>query len=105
MNTRLGVSPLIASIILMSAFIHFPFSYAQTNQTNQEWLTYEDPILGISIQYPKGWEPIEEPNTLLFNVYENETSPVLLTTVEVAPTLGLNTSEDVMKSYLNTPKR
>lgn len=46
-----------------------PFIY-RPNQT--EWSTYDDQILGISIQYPKGWEVQEEPDTVSFRYGWNE---------------------------------
>jgi hypothetical protein len=77
--------------------------YAQYQTQTQGWSTYDDPILGISIQYPKGWEPTEAPNMLSFEACENETGLVVDATVGITPgpTMGLNTSEDVMKDNLN----
>jgi len=29
---------------------------AQNQTQTQAWSTYEDPILGVSVRYPSGWE-------------------------------------------------
>ena len=31
-------------------------AYAQNQTQTQAWSTYEDPILGVSVRYPSGWE-------------------------------------------------
>ena len=77
-------------------------AYAQNQTQTQEWVTYDDPILGISVQYPVSWEPIEKPGTLSFQVYDNESKPSMFTTIGVSPTLeSIDTNKKLMKSFMN----
>ncbi|MGA6923358.1 MAG: PsbP-related protein [Nitrososphaeraceae archaeon] len=78
------------------------YAQNQTQSQSQEWLTYDDPILGISVQYPKSWEPIEEPGALSFKVFDNESKPSIFTTIGVSPSLEIaDTNEKLMKGNLN----
>ncbi|MGB7558194.1 MAG: hypothetical protein WBM37_06690, partial [Nitrososphaeraceae archaeon] len=103
--TKLFLSNGFIPVYLLVIFTLVTPVYVQgQNQTQiEEWTTYEDPILGISIQHPSEWEPIEEPNTLAFEVYENETSPLLFTDIVlVTPSvLGVNSSAEFMNTILN----
>ena len=103
--TKLFLSNGFIPVYLLVMFTLVTPVYVQSqNQTQiEEWTTYEDPILGISIQHPSEWEPIEEPNALAFEVYENETSPLLFTDIVlVTPSvLGVNSSAEFMNTVLN----
>jgi hypothetical protein len=79
----------------------FKVKIKQKYKEIQEWPTYEDPILGV--KHPSSWEPIESPNTLEFQLYENETSPVLFTDIVlVTPSvLGVNSSAELMNTIVN----
>jgi hypothetical protein len=81
-------------------------TYAQHQpqlQPEKYWSTYEDQILGIKIQYPKGWEVEEEPNSVGFNLYYNESKPLVFTGVDIMQSLpeDIDTSEKLMKSVMN----
>ena len=90
-------------ISILSVVVPYPSSYAQIDQTQQEWLTYEDPILGISIQYPSGWEVTEEPNTVTFRHYNETGDVVIIAAVVSEPPLENETGEEVIKSLVNDP--
>jgi hypothetical protein len=61
-------------VVFLSVFVVFvapAYAQNQTNQTQMQpqtytWSTYEDPILGISIQYLNGSDINEEPDTVSF---------------------------------------
>jgi PsbP-like protein len=93
----------IAVIIsILAIFIAPAYGQNQTQSQSQEWVTYEDPILGISVQHPEGWEPIAEPDTLKFEIYDNESKMSIFTTITVFPTTEHNvTNEEFMKGLLN----
>ena len=103
--TKLFLSNGFIPVYLLVMFtLVTPVNVQGQNQTQiEEWTTYEDPILGISIQHPSEWEPIEDPNALAFEVYENETSPLLFTDIVlVTPSvLGVNSSAEFMNTILN----
>jgi hypothetical protein len=98
-------------VFLSVLFFFVAPAYAQNQTQNQTqtqpktWLTYDDPILGISIQHPEGWEVTEEPNTITFrhyNEYNGSKNVVAIAAVmtESRPE-DIETSEDFMKSLMN----
>jgi hypothetical protein len=88
-------------VVSLSVLIIFVSpAYAQ-NQTQTQWLTYEDPILGISIKYPSDWEVTQEPNTVIFRHYNETGKSVAIAAVILEPRLENETSEELMKTLMN----
>lgn len=74
------------------------------NQTQTlEWLTYDDPILGISVQYPKGWEIEELPSVVKFKYGAGPDYYDVVTSITASPSY-YNSSEDYMKSVMNSAR-
>ena len=92
-----------SSIFVAVVVLVMPALAQNQNQTQQNWSTYEDPILGISIEYPSSWKIEEEPNTVSFKLYENESKPLIFSSVVAMRSLpGIDTNEEFMKSDVNT---
>jgi hypothetical protein len=51
--------------LILVVFIAPAYAQNQTQIQQTEWVTYDDPILGITVQYPKSWEPMEPRNITL----------------------------------------
>lgn len=74
------------------------YSQNQTQTLQTEWVTYDDPILGISVQYPEGWI-IEESPSLLTIKSNKETNVTCIIGAE--PSMA-ETSKEAMQSFMNT---
>jgi hypothetical protein len=75
---------------------------AQNQTQTQEWSTHDDPILGISIQYPKGWEAEESPDALTLRITNGSGVPIASSIIWKGMLPGyMETSEEVMKSKMN----
>jgi len=103
------VSNRFIAVILSALVVFVAPAYAQ-NQTQTrtpiEWTTYEDPILGISIEYPKGWVTSEEPNVLNFEggqtiPLDNGTEVLLTCFIWVGPSQD-ESSKASIQDYLNS---
>jgi hypothetical protein len=65
-------------------------------QEQEQWATYEDELLGISIQYPNGWKVEKAPNMVSLGHYDNESMPLALVTIDLRQTLpSLDTNEEL----------
>jgi len=42
---------------------------------NGSWLTYANPVTGLSIEYPSGWHYVEQPGQLVVNFYPAANDP------------------------------
>ena len=59
-NNAKGIHGTISSVLVMLIVPAYAGNQTRTQRT--EWVTYDDPILGISVQYPEGWIIEESPS-------------------------------------------
>lgn len=89
-------------VVFLSVLVVLVAPALAQNQT-QQWGTYENELMGISIQHPNDWEPIEDSNSVSFELYENGTKPLVFASVVANPKvmfLGMNSSEAIMKAAI-----
>ena len=100
----MNIKLIITVIYLMFSVMILTEVYAQNqpkHQPEKYWSTYEDQILGIKVQYPKGWEVEEIPNAVNIDL-RNESKPVVFSTVAVNQVYpNTDTSEKLMKIAMN----
>jgi hypothetical protein len=90
------------AVILSILVIFIAPAYAQNQTQSQEWVTYDDPILEISIQHPKGWEVEESPDTLTLRITNESGDPMASSIIWTGILPGfMETNEDVMRSKMN----
>jgi hypothetical protein len=85
----------VVFLAVIAVFVSPTYAQNQTHMQTQEWSTYDDRILGVSIQHPSGWEVEEEPNVVW--LYNGSDGEVL---VSADPSTFEN-SEEFMKDTIN----
>jgi PsbP-like protein len=101
---------IVVFLSVVVVFVAPAYAQNQTNQTQmqpqtQAWSTYDDPILGISIQHPKDWKAEEEPSTVTFRHYglDNGSESIIANAMVITEPRpeGIETSEEYMKTTMN----
>jgi hypothetical protein len=95
----------LAVLLLVTMTLPMTIVLGQQEQDREEqqWLTYEDLILGISIQYPANWKVTEEESEVIFDAPTMEGSrfaTFVEVIVEPVPP-EVNTSEKLMRQEMN----
>lgn len=103
MTNKTAFSIIVAIGIILAVIPTNVYAQNQPNpQPEKYWSTYEDPILSIKVQYPKGWEVEETPNDVNIDLHE-DSHPIIFFTIGVTPTHPeTDTSEKLMKLAMNT---